>query len=250
MPTDNPQSFAAPYDSTTKVMSVVICLLLAVIAVITQSAIVVLVGVAILFFAFAFSPRSYSIQNRSIVVKRLIGNVTIPLDGIREVRIATDDDLRGAYRLWANGGLFGYYGLFSTLKLGNCRWYMTDRKKAVIVVTENNTALLQPWRRERLSGGDPDDTTCASDLADHAIQRFAALPSKSPKSGRRRNRRRGPWRCRLRLFVFAGATERRLDTDISHHSRPLLPRHCQCSERRCGAYSSGRDFRELRMATN
>lgn len=125
-------------------MSVVICVLLAVVAALTQNALVPCIGAALLFFTFAFSPRQYSIQDRSIVVKRLIGNVTIPLDGIREARVATADDLRGAYRLWANGGLFGYYGLFSTSKLGKCWWYVTNRKNAVVVVTEQKTVLFSP----------------------------------------------------------------------------------------------------------
>jgi len=144
MPTGNSQSFAAPYDATAKIAFVVICVVLAIIAAATQSALVVLIGVALLFFTFAFSPRAYSIQDRSIVVKRFIGNAIISLDGIREARIATDDDLRGAYRLWANGGLFGYYGLFSTSKLGKCWWYVTSRQNAVVVVTEQKTSLFSP----------------------------------------------------------------------------------------------------------
>ncbi len=143
MPTGNSQ-FSAPYDSTTKIMSVVICVLLAVVAALTRNAFVVLIGTALLFFTFAFSPREYSIQDRSIVVKRLIGNVIISLDGIREARIATADDLRGAIRLWANGGLFGHYGLFRTSKLGKCWWYVTNRKNAVVVVTEQKTVLFSP----------------------------------------------------------------------------------------------------------
>jgi hypothetical protein len=143
MPIGNSQ-FSAPYDSTTKIMSVVICILLAVIAAFTQSGLVVCIGAALLFFTFAFSPRAYSIQDRSIVVKRLIGNVAIPLDGVREARVATADDLGGAYRLWANGGLFGYYGLFSTTKLGKCSWYVTSRQNAVVVITDQKTTLFSP----------------------------------------------------------------------------------------------------------
>jgi len=144
MPTGNSQSFPAPYDSTARIVSVVICIVLALVAALTQNALTVCIGAAVLFFAFAFSPRAYSIQDRSIVVKRLIGNVSISLDGIREVRVATADDLSGAYRLWANGGLFGYYGLFSTSKLGRCRWYLTNRKNAVVAVTEHKTSLFSP----------------------------------------------------------------------------------------------------------
>ena len=45
-------------------------------------------------------------------------NAIVPLLDIREVRPATKDDFGGCIRLFGNGGLFGYYGLFRTSKLG------------------------------------------------------------------------------------------------------------------------------------
>ena len=51
-------------------------------------------------------------------------------------------------KLWGNGGLFGYYGLFRTTKLGKSSWYMTNRKKAVVLVTESKTTLFSPDRVE------------------------------------------------------------------------------------------------------
>ena len=47
-------------------------------------------------------------------------------------------------RLWGNGGLFGYYGLFTTSRLGKCTWYVTSRSKAVVVVTDAKTTLFSP----------------------------------------------------------------------------------------------------------
>ncbi len=144
MPSDDSQYFRAPYDSTTKIISVVICILLALIAAFTQSALVVCIGAALLFLAFALSPRAYWIQDRSIVVKRFIRNATVSLEGIRDVRVAAASDFRGAIRLWGDGGLFGYYGLFRTSTLGTCWWYVTNRQNAVVVVTESKTALFSP----------------------------------------------------------------------------------------------------------
>jgi hypothetical protein len=40
--------------------------------------------------------------------------------------------------------LFGYYGLFRTSKLGKSTWYVTNRGKAVVVVTGEKTALFSP----------------------------------------------------------------------------------------------------------
>jgi hypothetical protein len=93
---------------------------------------------------YAYSPQSYAVRERSIVVKRLIGNVRIPLDDVREVRAAAADDFRGCIRLWGSGGCFGYYGLFRTSKLGKCTWYVTNRRHCVVVITGAKTAVFSP----------------------------------------------------------------------------------------------------------
>jgi hypothetical protein len=144
VPSSQSQYFSASFDSTTKVVSTVVCLLLIVMAVVTKIALVAGLGAAILIVSYAFSVRGYAIQDRSVIVNRFIGNVRLPLDGIRELRAASADDFRGCVRLWGNGGLFGYYGLFRTSKLGKCSWYLTDRSKAVVIVSQAKTVLCSP----------------------------------------------------------------------------------------------------------
>jgi Bacterial PH domain len=94
--------------------------------------------------AYGYSPRGYAIRDRAVVVKRLVGNVRIPLDGIRELRSAGADDLVGCIRLFGSGGLCGWYGLFRTAKLGKCTWYVTNRGKAVVAVTAGKTVVFSP----------------------------------------------------------------------------------------------------------
>jgi hypothetical protein len=93
---------------------------------------------------YAWSPRSYTISGRSIIVKRLAGNVRIPLGGIREARVATPADFQDCIRTFGNGGLFGYYGQFSTAKLGSCTWYVTNQSNRVVVITSAKTAVFSP----------------------------------------------------------------------------------------------------------
>jgi hypothetical protein len=52
--------------------------------------------------------------------------------------------MRGGFRLWGSGGLFGYYGLFWTSRLGKCTWYVTSRKRPVVVIAESKTTLFSP----------------------------------------------------------------------------------------------------------
>jgi hypothetical protein len=97
-----------------------------------------------LAFCYAFSPRGYSLSERTVVIDRLIGKARFSLLGAHEIRTLSVDDLRGCVRLFGNGGVFGYYGLFRTATLGKCIWYVTNRKNAVVVITDAKTAVFSP----------------------------------------------------------------------------------------------------------
>jgi hypothetical protein len=144
MITAQSQSFSQSYDPTTKVISAAVCATFVVIALFTKLAVVAVIGAAIILLSYAYSPRRCAIEERSIIVSRLIGKVPFRLDGLREARRATADDFRWCIRLWGSGGLFGYYGLFRCSKLGRCWWYVTNRRNAVVVITGAKTALFSP----------------------------------------------------------------------------------------------------------
>ena len=137
-------SFSASYDLTTKIVSLLVLIAVLGAVVVSQSIVIAFLLFLVFCLTYAYSARGYVCQGRSVVVKRLVGDVTIPLDGLREARTTTKDDFCGCVRLWGCGGLFGYYGLFRTKKLGKCTWYMTNRKNAVVLVTEAKTVLLSP----------------------------------------------------------------------------------------------------------
>jgi Bacterial PH domain len=136
--------FSTSYDTATKVMSAVACLVLLIGASAVHNLPVACLALAIFGLGFAYSPREYVVSNSSITVKRLVGDVFIPLEGMREARAITKDDLRGCIRLWGSGGLFGYYGLFRTRALGICSWYVTNRSQAVVMRTAAKTVLFSP----------------------------------------------------------------------------------------------------------
>jgi hypothetical protein len=137
-------NFPAPYDRTTKIVTLVVCLALLAIAVAIRNVIVAPLSLLTIVLGYAYSPRGYTIVDRSIVVKRLIGNVRVPLEDVREARLASSDDFSGCIRLWGSGGLFGYYGLFRTNKLGRCTWYASDRSRTVVLITASKTAVFSP----------------------------------------------------------------------------------------------------------
>ncbi|MGO4884019.1 MAG: PH domain-containing protein [Bryobacteraceae bacterium] len=138
------RNFTAPYDSTTKAVTAVVCVLLAVVAWMVHIVFIAPLFPVLILLAYAWSPRGYAVTGDSLVIKRLIGNVRVPLAAIREIQPGTPDDFTGCIRIAGSGGVFGYYGLFRTAKLGKCSWYVTDRAKTVIVKTDNKTLVLSP----------------------------------------------------------------------------------------------------------
>ena len=136
--------FSSSYDRTTKIVTATVGAFLVLVAIASQSLIVAGISAAILLGGYAFSPRGYMLADESILVDRLIGEVRIPLRGLREARRATSNDFCGGIRLFGSGGLFGYYGLFRSAKLGKSHWYVTDRAKAVVVRTSDRVVVVSP----------------------------------------------------------------------------------------------------------
>jgi hypothetical protein len=137
-------SFSASYDRTTKIVSSIVCLGFLAMNFAVHSIALICLSLLIMFLGYAYSPRRYALDGRAILVTRLVGTMRIPLDDLREARKATPDDFRGCIRLWGSGGLFGYYGLFSTTKLGKSTWYVTNRSNAVVLITAAKTILFSP----------------------------------------------------------------------------------------------------------
>jgi hypothetical protein len=144
VPSSPSSSYSVSYDSTTKFISAVVCIFLIAVVVLTRSVVVGCFAALVIALCYAYSPRGYVISEESLIVRRLIKSVRFPLDSIREVRVAGPGDLRYWIRVFGNGGLFGYYGLFRTSKLGTCSWYVTNRGNAVVLITSTKTVVLSP----------------------------------------------------------------------------------------------------------
>jgi len=137
-------SFSASYDRATTIITTVVCLGLLAVIFAVHNIILTGLSVFVMLLCFAYAPRGYELAGRSILVKRVAGAARIPLDDVREARRATPDDFLGCVRLGGSGGLFGYYGLFSTAKLGKSTWYVTNRSNSVVVITGAKTVLVSP----------------------------------------------------------------------------------------------------------
>jgi hypothetical protein len=137
-------TFSASYDRFTKILSAVVCLGILAVIIASHSIVMSTLALVVILISFAYSPRGYTVADRSILVRRIAGQVRVPLDEVRELRRATDDDLRGCIRLRGSGGLFGYYGLFRSSKLGEFTEYVTSRSNSVVLITGSKTVLFSP----------------------------------------------------------------------------------------------------------
>jgi len=137
-------TFSASYDRFTKILSAFVCLGFLAVLLVSHNIVISTLAVVVILISFAYSPRGYVIADRSILVRRLAGQVRIPLDDVRELRRSTADDLRGCIRLRGSGGLFGYYGLFRSSKLGEFTEYVTNRSNSVVLITGSKTVLFSP----------------------------------------------------------------------------------------------------------
>ncbi len=138
------REFRASYDTLTKVLSAIAVVIIAAGPFIAQSWIIGALSFLVILIAYGYSPQRYVVGRRSIIVKRLLKDAEFPLEFLQAVRRATPDDLKWTIRLWGSGGLFGYYGIFRTSKLGKCTWYCTRRQDQVVVATGSRTALFTP----------------------------------------------------------------------------------------------------------
>lgn len=137
-------SFTVSFDATAKVITTAVAVMFLVLALATGSLVVVGVFALCFLLAWAWSPTGYSVADGLLIVHRPAGNVRIPIAGIREVRIAMADELRGSIRIFGSGGMFGYYGSFRSPKLGRSTWYVTNRAHAVLVAGDVGKLLFSP----------------------------------------------------------------------------------------------------------
>ena len=173
------QTFGAHHDRMTQIISGSAVVLLVAIPLMairsgTVAIVLALFSAAAIALAYGYSPRGFEISDGAFRVKRLMGDVVFPLTSLRFVRDANPADFRGSVRLWASGGLFGYYGLFWSKALGKSKWYVTDRSKAIVLTYGSQTVLVSPE--------DHDGFVAAIERADAGI---SAPSAESADTGRR-----------------------------------------------------------------
>jgi PH (Pleckstrin Homology) domain-containing protein len=102
-------------------------------------AVCALVGLISLLFVV----REYEIGGGELVVRRLFWSTRIDIRGLSGVR-HDPAALRGSWRLFGNGGLFSFSGLFYNAQLGRYRLFGTNLRHAVILLLPRRAVVITP----------------------------------------------------------------------------------------------------------
>jgi hypothetical protein len=126
----------------------------------------VVLPLAVLVLALPFVVRSYTLNDRELIVHRLGHRTVIPLSALTAVD-GRPDALRGSLRVFGNGGLFSITGWFWNRELGRYRAFVTDPDRAVVLSFADRRVVVSPHDpqafivqlRRHLGLGVPDGQT-------------------------------------------------------------------------------------------
>ncbi len=147
------QSFKAPWSRSLKLATLLSCLLLPgiflfgayasrIIPPEWKSGMILLPFVTIGISAL-FTIRSYQILENRLLVQRIGWQSTIDLTDLRSAE-ANPKAMSKSLRLFGNGGLFCFAGLFKNKLLGKYRAFATNPRNAVILQFPNRTVVVTP----------------------------------------------------------------------------------------------------------
>jgi hypothetical protein len=97
----------------------------------------------LLVVALFFIVRGYVVTADEILVQRLLWRTRFERAKLQSASIEPDA-LRGSIRVFGNGGLFSFTGVFRSPKLGRYRAFVTDPARTVILRFTDRVVVLSP----------------------------------------------------------------------------------------------------------
>ena len=98
-----------------------------------------------LIITFLLAPQKYMLSHEELIIKRPLKDVVIKLSNIGQVYLVPENAIIFSLRTLGSGGLFGYFGRYYNIKLGNYTAYATRRDNRLMIVTkEGQKIVLSP----------------------------------------------------------------------------------------------------------
>ena len=101
------------------------------------------VPIALLAGSLGFIVRGYEVKVTDLYIERLFTSTRIPLAGLSRVWLEPKV-CKGSLRVFGNGGLFSFTGLYYNKKLGRYRLFATDFSHAVVLVLPQRVVVVTP----------------------------------------------------------------------------------------------------------
>lgn len=97
----------------------------------------------LLWVALLFVVRGYDVDARGLHVRRLLWSTRVPLKGL--IRVWHDPTaVKGSTRVFGNGGMFAFTGVYGSDQLGRYRAFGTDLSRAVVLQLRGRTVIVTP----------------------------------------------------------------------------------------------------------
>jgi hypothetical protein len=105
---------------------------------------------SIAVFSYLLAPRRYRFEGSKLVIEKVSGKkIVIDMADIKGYSMVANFMHLKPVRSFGNGGLFGYYGLFSTREYGTINCQLTRMKKVFLIETTRGYYAVSPQDAER-----------------------------------------------------------------------------------------------------
>jgi Bacterial PH domain len=104
---------------------------------------VVLLPVVIVAISALFMVRGYAVTADEILIQRPLWSTRFERARLQSASI-DHDATRGSIRLFGNGGLFSFTGIFRSPKLGRYRAFVTDPSRTVVLQFAERVVVISP----------------------------------------------------------------------------------------------------------
>ncbi|MET6997458.1 PH domain-containing protein [Chitinophaga defluvii] len=100
--------------------------------------------IPLIFVTWGLHPQFYEVTRAAIRIKRPFKSIYIPLDEVTLVKPLEKGETGVLLRSFGVGGLFGYFGLFTSSKLGGLELWCTNTTDLVLIQYGKKKVVISP----------------------------------------------------------------------------------------------------------
>jgi hypothetical protein len=104
-----------------------------------------IISILIISLSYLLSPVRYIFKGSDLIIQKVLGKeICIKLNEVESYAVVPNFTKLRVARTFGNGGLFGYYGTFSTAEYGPISCQLRSLKNVIILKTKDKTYAISP----------------------------------------------------------------------------------------------------------